>query len=87
MAAYATFSVCMNHLQLGEVWSALKSWAQEKVLTPVDGMSRGRKRKRRWKSRDRLTFLVARPGGFEPPAKSLEGSCSIHLSYERVLSL
>lgn len=24
------------------------------------------------KSRDRLTFLVARPGGFEPPAKSLE---------------
>lgn len=43
MAAYATFSVCMNHLQLGEVWSALKSWAQEKVLTPVDGMSRGRK--------------------------------------------
>ena len=47
MAAYATFSVCMNHLQLGEVWSALKSWAQEKVLTPVDGMSRGRKRKRR----------------------------------------
>lgn len=39
------------------------------------------------KSRDRLTFLVARPGGFEPPAKSLEGSCSIHLSYERVLSL
>lgn len=30
---------------------------------------------------------VARPGGFEPPAKSLEGSCSIHLSYERVLSL
>ena len=36
---------------------------------------------------DRLTFLVARPGGFEPPAKSLEGSCSIHLSYERVLSL
>lgn len=31
--------------------------------------------------------FVARPGGFEPPAKSLEGSCSIHLSYERVLSL
>ena len=30
---------------------------------------------------------LARPGGFEPPAKSLEGSCSIHLSYERVLSL
>lgn len=30
---------------------------------------------------------VARPGGFEPPAKSLEGSCSIHLSYERVLFL
>ena len=30
---------------------------------------------------------MARPGGFEPPAKSLEGSCSIHLSYERVLSL
>lgn len=36
---------------------------------------------------DRLAFLVARPGGFEPPTKSLEGSCSIHLSYERVLSL
>lgn len=29
-------------------------------------------------------ILLARPGGFEPPAKSLEGSCSIHLSYGRV---
>ena len=28
---------------------------------------------------------LARPGGFEPPAKSLEGSCSIHLSYERTV--
>lgn len=36
--------------------------------------------------RKSLKYL-ARPGGFEPPAKSLEGSCSIHLSYERVLSL
>lgn len=31
----------------------------------------------------RLKFVV-RPGGFEPPAKSLEGSCSVHLSYGRV---
>lgn len=31
----------------------------------------------------RLKFMV-RPGGFEPPAKSLEGSCSVHLSYGRV---
>lgn len=29
-------------------------------------------------------FILVRPGGFEPPAKSLEGSCSIHLSYGRV---
>ena len=36
--------------------------------------------------RNSLKYL-ARPGGFEPPAKSLEGSGSIHLSYERVLSL
>jgi hypothetical protein len=28
---------------------------------------------------------VARLGGFEPPAKSLEGSCSIRLSYRRVI--
>ncbi len=37
-----------------------------------------------------LSFLVAnelmRPGGFEPPTNSLEGCCSIHLSYGRVLS-
>src|SRR2546422_2863350 len=26
-----------------------------------------------------------RPGGFEPPTNSLEGCCSIHLSYGRVL--
>lgn len=31
-----------------------------------------------------LDLILARPGGFEPPAKSLEGSCSIHLSYGRV---
>ena len=24
-----------------------------------------------------------RPGGFEPPTNSLEGCCSIHLSYGR----
>ncbi len=30
---------------------------------------------------------LARPGGFEPPAKSLEGSCSVHLSYGRVVKL
>ena len=36
---------------------------------------------------DKCLKSVARPGGFEPPTKSLEGSCSIHLSYERVLSL
>ena len=29
-------------------------------------------------------ILLARPGGFEPPAKSLEGSCSFQLSYGRV---
>ena len=28
---------------------------------------------------------MARPGGVEPPAKSLEGSCSVHLSYGRML--
>ena len=37
-----------------------------------------------------LSFLVAnelmRPGGFEPPTNSLEGCCSIHLSYGRLLS-
>lgn len=27
---------------------------------------------------------MVRPEGFEPPTKSLEGSCSVHLSYERV---
>ena len=27
-----------------------------------------------------------RPGGFEPPTNSLEGCCSIHLSYGRVAS-
>src|SRR5262245_12374681 len=26
-----------------------------------------------------------RPGGFEPPTNSLEGCCSIHLSYGRLL--
>ena len=26
-----------------------------------------------------------RPGGFEPPTNSLEGCCSIHLSYGRAL--
>ena len=28
-----------------------------------------------------------RPGGFEPPTNSLEGCCSIHLSYGRALGL
>ena len=28
-----------------------------------------------------------RPGGFEPPTNSLEGCCSIHLSYGRELLL
>ncbi len=28
--------------------------------------------------------IVARPAGFEPAAPSLEGSCSIQLSYGRV---
>ncbi len=27
--------------------------------------------------------FMARPGGFEPSAKSLEGSCSVQLSYGR----
>ncbi len=27
--------------------------------------------------------MVVRPEGIEPPTKSLEGSCSIRLSYER----
>ena len=26
-----------------------------------------------------------RPGGFEPPTNSLEGCCSIHLSYGRLI--
>ncbi len=57
----------------------------------TDGRHTGNKEKEKTVTRntgDRLFFVsVARPGGFEPPAKSLEGSCSIHLSYERVLSL
>src|SRR2546427_13245402 len=28
-----------------------------------------------------------RPGGFEPPTNSLEGCCSIHLSYGRAITL
>ncbi len=28
-------------------------------------------------------LLVVRPEGFEPPTKSLEGSCSVQLSYGR----
>ena len=28
-----------------------------------------------------------RPGGFEPPTNSLEGCCSIHLSYGRAIAL
>src|SRR5256714_311502 len=28
-------------------------------------------------------FIAVRPGGFEPPTNSLEGCCSIHLSYGR----
>ncbi len=28
-----------------------------------------------------------RPGGFEPPTNSLEGCCSIHLSYGRANNL
>ena len=35
------------------------------------------------KAWSRLVFTMARPGGIEPPTKSLEGSCSIQLSYER----
>ena len=30
---------------------------------------------------------MARPEGLEPPAHCLEGSCSIHLSYGRVLQV
>ena len=30
---------------------------------------------------------LARPAGLEPAAPSLEGSCSIHLSYGRVVSM
>ncbi len=29
---------------------------------------------------------MVRPEGIEPPTKSLEGSCSIRLSYERTLA-
>ena len=28
-----------------------------------------------------MVFIVVSPGGFEPPAHSLEGCCSIQLSY------
>src|SRR5881296_911482 len=34
----------------------------------------------------RSTFIAVRPGGFEPPTNSLEGCCSIHLSYGRVMA-
>ena len=30
-----------------------------------------------------LSFFLARPRGIEPLTKSLEGSCSVHLSYGR----
>ena len=31
--------------------------------------------------------VAMRPGGFEPPTNSLEGCCSIHLSYGRRVRL
>ena len=31
--------------------------------------------------------VAMRPGGFEPPTNSLEGCCSIHLSYGRAIVL
>ena len=31
--------------------------------------------------------VAMRPGGFEPPTNSLEGCCSIHLSYGRRVPL
>src|SRR2546430_8578578 len=30
--------------------------------------------------------VAMRPGGFEPPTNSLEGCCSIHLSYGRAIA-
>ena len=40
--------------------------------------------KLRWQQNRRY---LARPAGFEPAAPSLEGSCSIQLSYGRALAL
>ena len=45
-----------------------------------------------WRDRERgrtqlATGNTMRPGGLEPPTNSLEGCCSIHLSYGRGLTL
>src|SRR5207249_2902073 len=66
------------------------------VHQPVDGghatgplEQRGRRRRwlgRRPSGHDGVSSKCAssmRPGGFEPPTNSLEGCCSIHLSYGR----
>ena len=36
--------------------------------------------------RKRGSVRIMRPGGLEPPTHSLEGCCSIRLSYERGMS-
>src|SRR5205823_13191903 len=36
--------------------------------------------------RTRIEKTLMRPGGFEPPTNSLEGCCSIHLSYGRLIT-
>ena len=48
----------------------------------------GRPRTARGDDSGALDFCeLARPAGLEPAAPSLEGSCSIHLSYGRVVSM
>ena len=50
----------------------------------------GKKKERKIKRKLPLTvplFLVVSLGGFEPPTHSLEGCCSIQLSYRPIIGM